>query len=133
MIEQGLFQYLSNVGPVRALLQERPDFVRLYHLIIPQGGKAPCVVAQFTDFERDQTYCGTIRVVRASIQLDSYGTEYFEALELAAAVRTALTDFRGTMGSVEVKSATLQTERDLEEPEPGLYRRWQDWSLWYVE
>lgn len=133
MIEQGLFSYLSNVGPVRDLIQTPGDIVRLYPLIIPQGGKSPCVVYQFTGFTRSQTYCGTIRVLSCDLQLDSYATDYLDAVALAKTVRDALTDFRGIMGAVEVKQATLQTERDLEEPEPGLFRRWQDWQIWFVE
>lgn len=132
MIEQGIFEYLTNVGPVRALIDD-PALVRMYPLMIPQGGKVPCIVWQLTGIERDQTYCGTIRVARANLQIDSYATDYFDAIALAKVVRDAMTDFSGQMGEVEVKSATLQTERDLEEPEPGLYRRWQDWQLWFVE
>lgn len=37
------------------------------------------------------------------------------------------------MGSVKVKDAFLVNEFDLDDPEPGLYRRSQSWRFWYVE
>lgn len=133
MIEEGLFEYLSNVAPVRALIEDSATFVRMYPLVIPDGGKGPCVVYRFSGFDRTQTDCGTIKLATCDVQLDAYASTYAEVLRLKKAIFDALNDFVGMMGSVEVRRTTLQTETDLEEPEPGLLRRLQSWELWYVE
>lgn len=132
MIEQGLFAYLSTVAEVQALITFDGQ-TRLYPLIIPQHSHTPCGVYQLSSVQRSRTYCETIKLVMSSIQLDSYGRTYADAVALAAAFRVALLDFKGMMGDVEVRDCSLESESDFEEPEPGLYRRYQSWDIWHVE
>lgn len=132
MIEAGLFEFLSSVTPIRDVIAE-PSLVRIYNLVVPQEGRFPCLVLQWTFDPRNQTQCGTIRIVNATVQIDSYAAQYFDAIDLASLVRLALTDFTGMWGEVAIRSCTLQTERDLEDPEPGLFRRFQAWSIVFVE
>lgn len=132
MIERGLFAYLSQVADVQAIITAAGK-TRLYPLVIPQQGHAPCGVYQISGVERSQTYCGTIGLVRSSVQLDSYGRTYDDAIALARAFRLALTDFAGMMGDVDVRNCVMEVESDFEEPEPGLYRRYQSWLIWHIE
>lgn len=131
MIEQGLFAYLSTLPNVQAILGA--DKTRLYPLIIPQHGNAPCGVYQLAGVDRGRTYCATDTLIMSTVQLDSYGTTYASACVLARVFRLALLDFRGMMGTVDVRDCSLVTESDFEEPEPGLYRRYQSWDIWHID
>lgn len=135
MIEAALNDYLGSVAEIRAIVAE-PDLVRIFNLTVPDGSRYPCLVLQFTGFERYETRCGTGRLVQIGVQIDSYATEYYAAIDLARRVRVDLLENfkeRSMMGAVEVRKASIQDERDLDDPEPGLYRRWQDWQIWFVE
>jgi hypothetical protein len=133
----GLRNELIAATTTAAYLAGVPD--RVYPLVIPQkvpGGAAqvPCVVYAYQSIDRQTTYCGVSGLARATMMLDCYATTYDEARDLAAAVFAVLTDFRGMLGGVTaVRTATLETELDLEDPEPGLYRVMQTWTIWYEE
>jgi hypothetical protein len=122
--------YVAGVGGA-------PD--RVYPLVIPQkkpGGAAqvPAVVYSVSATERQKLYCGTDGTVRTRLSLDSYATTYEEARALADAVRGVLEDFRGLLGgTLEVQDATLETEIDLMDIEPGLYRVSQSWAVWHTD
>jgi hypothetical protein len=112
---------------------------RIFPLVIPQtqprgAQKMPCVVFTTIAVERQQKYCGTDGLVRARVTLDYYAKTYGEVTEIAAAGRHALLDYKGLLGGVVfVRHASLDTELDVLDPEPGLYRVSQSWSFWHVE
>lgn len=141
MLHEGIVAALVGTTPTSGLLAGNtgePD--RVYPLVIPQKvphsrvQQTPCVVYQVRNVDRQVTYCGTSGLVRSEVQLDSYATSYDGAVELAAGVREVLTDFRGALGGVvSVRHAALQTEFDLQDPDPGLYRVSQLWVFWHEE
>ena len=133
-IETALFEYLSAQTEVQAVLGEAAK-LRFWPLVVPQKQSLPGVVYRFDNTARGRTYCATDRVVRTRVQLDSYAKNYLETVQLAAVLRLVLVDFRGMMGSVRVKDVAIDpnSDRDLEDPDPGLYRRWQDYLIWHVE
>lgn len=140
MIWQGLRKELiSNAETARYLAGTGTDPDRVFPLVIPQkqpGGAAqvPCLVYQAANVERQVTYCGTSRLVLARMVLDLYATGYDEVKLLAEAVRRALQDFEGLLGGiVDVRSATLESELELQDIEPGLFRVTQSWDFWHVE
>ena len=122
--------YLAGVGGA-------PD--RVYPLVIPQKkpqgfSQIPAVVYARNSVERQLLYCGTSGLVRTRVSLDCYDDTYAGAQELAAAVRETLQDFQGLLGAiVDVRNASLETEIDLQDIEPGLYRVSQSWAFWHVE
>lgn len=132
MIEQGFFAYLSGIAGVQAIVKAG-TLTRLYPLVIPQNGHTPCGVYQLSSVQRGRTYCATDTLVYSTMQLDSYGRTYADAVALAAAFRVALLDYRGMMGAVRVRDTSLLNESDFEEPEPGLYRRYQSWGIWHID
>lgn len=132
MIEQGLFAYLSTVPDIQALIGVTP-ICRLYPLVIPQHGHSPCGVYQLSSVDRGRTYCASDKLVMATVQIDSYGRTYADAIVLARLFRVALLDYKGMMGAVDVRDCALLQESDFEEPEPGLYRRYQSWAIWHVD
>jgi len=133
MISEGLFSHLSAAGGVTNLVGKR-----IYPLVVPQHvagevAKMPCVVYARVDVRRQQKFCGTDGLVRSVFQLDSYATTYHESITLAAAVRAALVDYAGTMGTVPVQKVFLDYQDELTEPDPGLYRVMQRFILWHDE
>lgn len=137
MLHEGLVAELSTSTVTATYLDGDP--VRVYPIVIPQKkprgpAQTPCVVYETRDVRRQTTYCETGGLVRTTMQLDCYATDYNEAKRLAEAVREALSDFRGLLGgTVQVRAATLETEFDLQDIEPGLFRVSQSWVFWHVE
>lgn len=137
-LEEGLFAWANQQTEIAALIGE-PAGLRFFKLVIPQQRTTPATVLQRSGTSRSITQCGTIRLASATLQLDHYATTWQAASRLAAVFREVLLEREGmrkyprNMGTVEVRSATLQNEFDLDDPEPGLYRRSQSWDFWYVE
>lgn len=138
MIETALFEFLSNQTELQALLGQATR-TRFHPLVLPDRTPTPAVVYRVDGTTRGRTYCATDRVVRTRVQLDTYATNYLAGITVAAALRLVLVDFRGMMGTgtnaVRVRDVAIDpnSDRDLEEPEPGLFRRWQDYTIWHVE
>lgn len=111
---------------------------RIYPLVIPQkvphgAAQLPGVVYSITSVERQLTYCGTSGLIRTRLSVDCYDDNYDDARALAAAVRAVLLDFTGLLGGTEdVRHMALETEIDLQDPEPGLYRVNQSWAVWHA-
>jgi hypothetical protein len=135
MIGQALVQYLAADSEVSALVSNR-----IFPHVIPQqvpGGasRVPCLVYRIAAEERDRTLCETQRLFRARIEISSYARTFATARALAAAVREALVDYAGTMGSpaVRVRDVALETAFTLDDMEPGLFREQQNYALWLEE
>jgi len=133
-LEQALFAWANAQTEVAALIGE-PARLRFFKLTVPQRAHMPSAVQQRTGTQRQQLQCRVDRTVQATIQIDHYGKSQQGAGELGDVFRTALhgETFPVMMGSVKVKDAFCLNEFDLDDPEPGLYRRSQSWRFWYVE
>lgn len=130
MLEEGLYSRLTS--------QVIGIGSRVYPLMIPQhvyddATKNPCLVYQRSGAARVVKFCNTDELVHSSFQIDAYARSFAAARVLADGVRDALLDFTGTMGTTQVSKCLLDSELDLIDPEPGLYRVSQSWSIWYVE
>ena len=137
MLHIGLEDELATSTVTAAYLAGTPN--RIYPLVIPQkvkGGAAqtPCVTYETRSVDRQVTYCGTSGLVMTTLELNCYAEDYNTSKEVAQAVRQVLSDFRGMLGgTVDVRHASLQTEFDVQDFEPGLYRVSQSWAIWHVE
>lgn len=129
MIEEGLFSHLKADAGLTALLRS----TNIFGVIIPQNSGMPSVVYSRIAATRTQTLCGTDGLVKGLFQIDSYAISYLTAKKLANAVRLSLIDFHGAMGDTRVASVSLDTEVDLDDPEPGLYRVSQTYIIWFAE
>lgn len=134
MNEPNLYEYLRDGAAVAALCGDR-----IFAGLIPQHDYAdlsrmPCCVFQRVGGARTQRICGQDRLVTGTYQVDSYAPKFEDAVALADAIRRRLVDYLGPMGSVSVKGVFLDADFDAgPEPEPGLYRRSQTYSVWYSE
>lgn len=137
MFHDGLAKELAENTNTSAYLAGTPD--RVYPMVIPQkvprgAPQIPCIVYALRNVERQVTYCATSGLVRSTMQLDCYSSDYSEAKLLARAVYDVLQDFKGLLGgTIDVRAASLETEFDIQDFEPGLYRVSQSWVFWHVE
>lgn len=140
MLHIGLEQELAtntNTAAYLAGVGSAPN--RIYPIVIPQkvprgSPVMPCVTYETRAVARQVTYCGVSGLIRTTLQLDCYAVDYNTAKEVAQAVREVLSDFRGMLGgTVSVRTASLETEFDVQDFEPGLYRVSQSWAIWHVE
>lgn len=133
-LEQGIFNYATAQAEIQALLKE-PERTRFFRLTVPQSSKMPSTVQQRTGTQRQQLQCRIDRTVQATIQVDHYARSQQAAGELGQVFMAVLhaATFPVMMGSIKVKDAFCVNEFDLDDPEPGLYRRSQSWRFWYVE
>lgn len=132
ILEQAIYRWAQGITEISALLGQGSR-LRLTKLTVPQASAMPASVIQRTGTNRSKTACGTINLVQAAVQIDHYGKDWQTAIAVAEVFRLALSDFAGMMGAVQIKDAALVNEFDLDDPEPGLYRRSQSWSIWYLE
>lgn len=112
---------------------------RIYAQRIPQqvaqGPRAyPCAVFQRVGSNERETFCGADGLVAGLFQIDTYGPERDAVLEAARAVRLAMVHYSGDAGGVHVNRVRRDSALDVgPEVEPGLYRRVQTFTVWYVE
>jgi hypothetical protein len=131
-LQSSLYAFLiSDVG-VSALVG-----TRVYPLVIPEqvydeATKRPCLVYSMRGLDQTQTFCETIELQRADIGIDCYAKTYEASIALATAVKTALTDYVGTMGDVEISKLNLNNQFDLLDLEPGLFRVALSFFVWHA-
>lgn len=128
-LEFSLFAFLAGDTAVAAVVEDR-----IYGgFIEDQRAKQPCVVYARVTATRSQTLCGTDGKVRAVMRIDSYDKSYNGAKALAELLRHTLTDFAGDMYGTRVSLVAMDSEIDLDDPEPGLYRVSQTYFIWFLE
>jgi len=139
MLHQGLeIELVENTHTSQYFAGVGGAINRVYPSVIPQKIKGrqqtPALTYETRDVQRQTTFCGVSGLVRTTMELNTYSPDYNEAKTVAAAVRELLSDFRGLLGGiVDVRTATLENEFDLQDFEPGLFRVSQTWSFWHVE
>jgi hypothetical protein len=133
MISVGVSSFLRGVPTLAAVVGER-----IYQEFIPQhvyteATKLPCLVHQYPGSLRQPRFCSTDPVVEQTLQVDCYARSPLERDELAALVRAALIDYAGLMGDVQVKHVAWASDFPSTDPEPGLFRVSQFYTVWFVE
>lgn len=132
-------ELLGHTATQSFLAGDTGQFDRVFPGVIPQKKvngppQHPCVTYTQSNVDRQVLSCGTDGTVETLMQLDCVALRYDEAHELADAVRGVLLDFRGMLGGiVRVRAASLSSESDLSDIEPGLYRVTQTWAIWHRE
>lgn len=111
---------------------------RIYPLMIPEHiaeepGKQPCIVYQATGSERAVDTCTQSRFVLGDFQVDCYASGYDEARALFRAVAAALIDYRGTVSGQRIDRILLESDFDLVDPDPGLFRVSSNFRVQYLE
>ena len=78
----------------------------------------------------DQTLAGGKEFTEQTFQLDVFATTYLSASTTIEAVKTALIDFAGDMGTVEVQDTRLDSETEFYEDDLKLHVISIDVTMW---
>lgn len=108
MIDTAIYTVLSGDSGVSNLVG-----TRIYPLYAPQEPTLPYLVFRRVSIvNRDLTQSGVSGLARSRFQIDSYADDPLEAKQLAAAVRSALHGYSGTVGSEEILKSESVNEID---------------------
>lgn len=126
----GIFPHLSADAGVSALVADR-----IYPVILPQKPTYPAITFGKVSGLRAPNLSGPSGLARPRISISSWGLTYKSAKDVATAVRQAMDGFSGLMGSVRVKSVTIDNEFDLFEDDDNVnvFRTLQDFFISHDE
>jgi len=134
MIEQGLFQILTNESTITALVG-----AKVYWILAPKGATLPYVIASRVATEDTHTVDGAIGLRGGLFQVDCYATDYYTSVAIANAVRKFLGAYRGNLpdtDSTAVQGVLIEKNWDMpyEEGAKGfVYRQLLEFRVWYAE
>jgi Protein of unknown function (DUF3168) len=136
ILETGLRAYLVGLDAITALVAER-----IYGMVreqgndqtLPVGAQLPAVLIMRDNSIRQQLFCGTSPLVQTDVQVDSFAMTGDDAWGLAKALRAALVDFNGLMGLTWVDTVHLNNEFPITDPDPGIIRVKQIYTMFYLE
>lgn len=128
MSDPNFYDHLRLVSQVASLVGDR-----IYPVRAPQGVLRPFVVWHRTGITRQQLYCGVDGAVLGEYQFSCYGITALQADDVHIAIRNAMQDFAGLMGSVLVKNAHLGQHFAIEDEDPNIFTVRQLWRIWFVE
>lgn len=131
VIEEGLYNHLSNHAGLTALVG-----TQIYPIVIPQGKTPPMVTFQKINGPRVHAMQQDAGMAYPRFQVSCWGMTYKSAKDVAAQVRAALQDFKGTMGGVGgvvVSGVFIEDENDLYEPGTQVYHVALDFIIWHLE
>jgi hypothetical protein len=136
VLETGLYTYLAASTPITALVSDR-----IFPNAIPPGEAFPCVTFNRIGGEQPHHMTAAAVIQSARIQVDCWGKDpdgdgYEDAATIAEAIRNRLDGYRGSMGSVTVRTCHLDSQRDdYEAPTDGsgvgIDRVSQEYLVWY--
>ena len=126
-IEEALHEYLSGRTEITDLVGNR-----IYPIVLPQGPAYPAL----TYIKISGPVLHDVDIAYPRFQLSSWGEEYSDVKQLAAAVKEVLQRFKGVMGSapgIKVSQVVFENELDLYDPETGVYHIPADYTIIYRE
>lgn len=134
-IEEGLYGLLKGDTDLAALLTTAPQAVRIYPVKLPQAPVLPCLTFQRISTVRDRDHDGPSGVTQVRFQLDAWAEDPTGAQQIANAVRVILDGYQGPAGGngEYVHNAWSESEEEIYEDEPKLYRVSQDFFVEHEE
>ena len=127
-LEEALRAYLLGQSAITALVGER-----IYHGEAPEGAAKPLVVVRRVSTPRDYVQTGPSGLTWPRVQLTIRAARQQEALEVAAALRQALSGYKGPMGAVQVDAVFVVNEFDGFGFGSRTYERMMDVIIWHHE
>lgn len=127
-IEEGLVAFVLAQSAITTLIG-----TRIMPAPLRQDCVLPAISYQLISVRDDVLHDGPQGLPDARIQIDCWADTYAGAKTLAAAVKTTVHAYRGTMGSVNVQRAKAENMVDGFEPNTGRQRVVIDVLLMYQE
>ena len=130
-IEQAVLKELLADSGVTDLISER-----LYYVKAPQDVVKPYVIFFKASGPREYSHDGVSALARPRFQFSCFATTYYEAKQIAEAIRAAIEAFNGIMGGAggaEVGSCFCINESDIYEDNTQLFHVAVDYLIWHKE
>ena len=134
---------MSLQGAVRTILIEDPAVAslligsdgrfRYYPIKLQSGTALPATTYGIVSNERRRTLGGDQQTPIARLSLRHWADSYSNANQVAAAVRTALVNFRGVVNADVIMASALDNELDQFDDDSGKYSVIQDFLFTYRE
>lgn len=134
MSEPNLYEFLKADAAVTQLISDRifPEKIPQHSFNGPRT--MDCCTYQFVGDERQPKLCDTDGLVGKACQIDIYSPIRDNIAPIARAIRLRLLDYSGAMGEAMVSKVLLDNEFSTPaDPEPGLFRRTQLYTIWHTE
>jgi hypothetical protein len=131
MIGAALRSLLVTAGTIEPIVGvDGLGKVKIYPIKVPQGVPYPAIVYQLiSDVPIRCKAPGGATADEYRCQVSAYGKEYILIEQLAAAIRTALDDYKGTSEGETLLKIYFDGQRDLFEEEPKLFHRAMDFRV----
>jgi hypothetical protein len=130
-VENALYTILTGNVALAALVS-----ARVYPGVIPQNIALPALAYQVIATERDYHHGGQQNTAGPLVQITVEAASYSSAKSVAAAVRVALSGYRGTVGttnSTEIRGVFLENEYDGYNLETDISTVRQDYRILWKE
>jgi len=130
-IEQAIKKELLTDSGITSLIGER-----LYYVKAPQDVTKPYIVFLKASGPREYSHDGVSKLAHPRFQFSCFATTYYEAKQIAEAIRAAIEAFSGTMGGdggVEVGSCFYINESDIYEEDTRLFHVAVDYLIYHKE
>lgn len=128
-----------NAADIRSFILSAPGVSaivggRVYPGHIPiesynDDSKKPCIVYNEQASSRNRAFCAS-ETIRVDTVLVSCFSPSFDTARSVGALVEGLDAFVGNIGSTRIISAFIQTTMDMEDFEPGLFRRNIIFTIW---
>lgn len=134
-IEEAVNALLLATSTVTALVGSGTA-ARIYPLVIPQDAARPAIAYQKISSPKTMSHSGTSNLARSRFQFTMQAATYTSAKALAAAVRTALIGYRGTVSGVRIDGILIEDDNDGDieiQPNEVLPYVRLDAAIWHSE
>lgn len=129
-----IYEHLIVDSDVAALIGDRIFPQRIPQHVFGATRVMPCAVYQLAGNARQALFCGTDGLAGGAYQIDIYAPILDDVALIADAIRRRMVDYSGPMGTALVSKVLIDNEFDLPpDPDPGLFRRTQLYSIWFLE
>lgn len=132
-LEAAIYTRLVAYGNLTTLVS-----TRIYPLVVavnPATAKPayPAVTYQRTDGPREHGMAVDHGLPHPTLQIDSWGKTYASAKAVATQVRAALQRWDDAAATPAVLDCLLESDEDNYEPDAGVFRVSQTWTIWHRE
>ena len=127
-IESALYSRLTGYSSLATLVS-----TRIYPNAIPQNATFPAIAYQVISTDRNYRHAGQSNNALPRIQITVEAASYSSVVAVCAAVRAALSGYKGTVGTVVIGGIFLETEYDGYNLDTDTTVRRQDYTIEWKE
>ena len=127
-VEDAIYSRLIGFAGLSALVG-----IRVYPSLLPQKVTYPAVRYSRVSGERLRSHSGASGLAMPRFQIDAWAETYDEAKAVAKQIRLALDNFSGTVATVKIHAAFLDSDRDLYDDKAEVFAVSADYTIAHQE